>query len=308
MKTIRIIIAIWIFAAVIAGVFGDVTIAGELGSTTAGFLNIGVGARAIGMGGAFTSVADNSSAIYWNAAGLRRLENSQAEFSHQSWYQDVTIENLQIAFPGKKVSFGAGLTYLNFGQIKSFDAAGDPGEELSMYNMAFSLSAATDITENVSVGASIKYIEQSFDIVKGTAFAGDVGVMANYSGVSVGLTAVNLGTKMTFISEKEDLPAALRFGLSFHQFDNKALFSFDAYSPFEGQLTLHQGLEMNLYDQMYARSGLIYQTETVSDANALSYNLGIGLGYGSGSFDYTFIPSDDYGTDAVHNFTISFSW
>ncbi len=308
MKTIKIIIAIWVFAAFIAGVFGDITVAGELGSTTAGFLNIGVGARALGMGGAFTSVADNSSAVYWNAAGLRRLENSQAEFSHQSWYQDVTIENLLIAFPGRKVSFGAGLTYLNFGQIQSFDAAGNPGEELSMYNLAFSVSAATDIAENVSVGATIKYIEQSFDIVKGTAFAGDIGVMANHSGVSLGLAAVNFGTKMTYISEKENLPAAIRFGLSFRQFDNKALFSFDAYSPFEGQLSLRQGLEMNLYDQLYARSGLIYQTETVSNADALSYNLGLGLGYGAGKFDYTFIPSDDYGTDAVHNFSISFSW
>src|SRR3989339_204578 len=36
------------------------------GTDPAAFLNIGVGARAMGMGGAYTSVSDEPSAIYWN--------------------------------------------------------------------------------------------------------------------------------------------------------------------------------------------------------------------------------------------------
>lgn len=306
MKTIKIIIAIWILAAVFAGLFGDITVAGETGSTTAGFLEIGVGARALGMGGAFTSIADNPSAVYWNPAGLRRMANSQVEFSHQSWYQDINIENLQIAFPGKRVSFGAGLTYLSFGQIQSYDVNGDPGEELSMYNMAVSLCGAVDITDDLSVGATAKYIEQSFDIVKGRAFAGDIGFMADYGGVSLGLAAINIGTKVKYIAMKEDLPAALRVGFSFRQFDQKALISLDGYAPFKGSLSLRQGFEFTLIDQLYARSGLIYNTGT--DTGALSYNLGCGIGYGAGRFDYTFIPADDYGADAVHNFSVSVSW
>lgn len=308
MKTIKITIAIWVIAAVLAGVFGEVTVAGELGSTTAGFLKIGVGARAIGMGGAFTSIADNPSALYWNTAGLRRMDNPQAEFSHQSWYQDVHIENLLITFPGRKVSFGAGLTYLNFGQIKTYDIAGNPGDDLSMYNLALTFGVATNVTENIMVGVSAKYIEQSFEIVKGRAFAGDIGILADYGGVNIGVAAVNLGTKMKYIAVEEDLPAAIRIGLSMRQFQDRALFSIEGYSPFNGQMALHQGLEMKIYDQFFARSGLVYQTKTVSEIGALTYNLGIGLGYGGGRFDYTFMPSDNYGTDAVHNFSISLSW
>ncbi len=308
MRTIKIIIAIWIFAAIIAGVFGDVTVAAETGSTTAGFLKIGAGARALGMGGAFTSIADNPSAVYWNAAGISRMENSQVEFAHQSWYQDVNIENLMIALPGKKVSFGAGLTYLNYGQISSYDENGDPSGDLSMYNMAVIFCAATNVTENISLGVAAKYIEQSFDIIKGSAFAGDIGILADYGGVNLGLAAVNLGTKMKYINVSENLPAAVRFGLSFHQFNDRALISLEGYSPFHDQLSVHQGFEMNLYDQLYARSGLVYHTGAVANSNALTYNLGLGIGYGAGKFDYTFMPSDDYGTDAVHNFSITFSW
>lgn len=308
MKTIKIAIAVWIIAGIIAGLFGEVSIAGELGTTTAGFLRIGVGARALGMGGAFASVADNPSAVYWNPAGLCGIDRSEAEFSHQSWYQDMAIENLQVAFPLQKVSLGAGLTYVNLGTLQSYDESGNPGEELSLYNMALAVSAATKLNDNVSVGVTAKYIEQSFDVVKGRAVAGDIGILAAVRGVNIGAVAVNLGSKITYIDTPEDLPAALRLGISFHQFDGKALVSLEAQSPFAGALSLHQGLEVRFHEQLFARSGLAYRTETVSGENALSYNLGLGLGYGHGRFDYTFIPSDAYGSDAVHNFTISLWW
>lgn len=308
MRTIKIVIAIWALAGLLAGVFGEVSIAGDLGTTTAGFLNIGVDARALGMGGAFTSIADNPSAIYWNVAGLRNLEDPQVEFSHQSWYQDVNIENLLIAFPGRKISFGAGLTYLSFGQVQSFDEFGEQGEDLSMYNLAFAVSAAADLTEDISIGLSAKYIEQSFDIVRGSAFAGDFGIIAGYEGVRMGIALVNVGTKIRYISVEEELPAAVRMGFSFRQFNSKALFSLDGYAPFKGSFSIHQGLEVNIFEQLYARTGLIYQTQTGTDENALAYNLGLGIGYGKGRFDYTIMPSDNYGTDIVHNFTISLAW
>jgi len=40
-------------------------------------LGMGVGARAIGMGGAFVAVADDSSATFWNPAGLTEVEGGQ---------------------------------------------------------------------------------------------------------------------------------------------------------------------------------------------------------------------------------------
>lgn len=40
-------------------------------------LGMGVGARAIGMGGAFVAIADDPSASFWNPAGLTRLEDNQ---------------------------------------------------------------------------------------------------------------------------------------------------------------------------------------------------------------------------------------
>ena len=41
----------------------------KAGTVAAPFLEIPVGAAAIGMGGAFVSLANDASALYWNAAG-----------------------------------------------------------------------------------------------------------------------------------------------------------------------------------------------------------------------------------------------
>ncbi len=40
-------------------------------------LGMGIGARAMGMGGAFTAVADDATAVCWNPAGLAQLRDNQ---------------------------------------------------------------------------------------------------------------------------------------------------------------------------------------------------------------------------------------
>ena len=54
------------------------TIGGEPGY----FMGMGAGARALAMGGAFTSIADDVSAGYWNAAGLAFLKGGELTAMH----------------------------------------------------------------------------------------------------------------------------------------------------------------------------------------------------------------------------------
>ena len=44
------------------------------GTTAVPFLEIEAGSRAVGMGSAFVAVANDATALYWNAAGLSRSE------------------------------------------------------------------------------------------------------------------------------------------------------------------------------------------------------------------------------------------
>src|SRR5215210_1298950 len=47
------------------------------------FLLVPVGARAVGMGQAVTAAEDGSEAVWWNPAGLARLEKREAAIHHQ---------------------------------------------------------------------------------------------------------------------------------------------------------------------------------------------------------------------------------
>src|SRR5262245_19441889 len=50
---------------------------------TGAFLGGGAGARALGMGNAYTAVADDASAIYWNPAGLASMHHDEVQLSHE---------------------------------------------------------------------------------------------------------------------------------------------------------------------------------------------------------------------------------
>ena len=52
----------------------------KTGTTAAKFLSIGVGSKAVAMGGAFTSIADDATAMYWNPAGLSYFNTKELYF------------------------------------------------------------------------------------------------------------------------------------------------------------------------------------------------------------------------------------
>lgn len=67
------------------------------------YLKVPVGARAVGMGGAFTAVADDATAAYWNPAGLSFLTYKEVYFQHASMFSAAVQYNYgSLALPLKK--------------------------------------------------------------------------------------------------------------------------------------------------------------------------------------------------------------
>ena len=52
----------------------------KTGTTAAKFLSIEVGSNAVGMGGAYTSIANDATAMYWNPAGLSFHDTKEVYF------------------------------------------------------------------------------------------------------------------------------------------------------------------------------------------------------------------------------------
>ena len=66
----------------------------------ADFLSGGVGARALGMGGAYVALAQDVHAGYWNPAGLSRLAFPEIAYMHAERFAGiVTFDYGSIAFP-----------------------------------------------------------------------------------------------------------------------------------------------------------------------------------------------------------------
>jgi hypothetical protein len=59
------------------------------GKYAAEFLRIGVGARALGLGGAFVAIADDGSAPYWNPAGLACAARPEMLFMHAEQFGSI---------------------------------------------------------------------------------------------------------------------------------------------------------------------------------------------------------------------------
>ncbi|NIV16416.1 MAG: hypothetical protein GWN62_35735 [Aliifodinibius sp.] len=97
---------------------------------------IGLGTRALGMGGAYVGLADDYSAIYWNPAGLAAVKHSQfvGEVSHLNFNNTATFSNevtdqsqnytrlrsLGMAFPLPTLR-GSLVFALGYNRVKDFD-------------------------------------------------------------------------------------------------------------------------------------------------------------------------------------------
>ena len=64
----------------------------KTGTTAAQFLKIGIGARALGMGGAYSAVSNDVTALYWNPAGLSSSKKNGIILDHQDWIMDVDLD------------------------------------------------------------------------------------------------------------------------------------------------------------------------------------------------------------------------
>ena len=107
----RFIAALVLVGGVLPGVAGAASIFEKVGTFDGQFLKLQVGARATAMGGAFVAVADDASALFWNAAGIARIDTDKSELSinHASWPADLGFDQIGYVFHLKKIPGAIGV-------------------------------------------------------------------------------------------------------------------------------------------------------------------------------------------------------
>lgn len=310
MKKVLTIIAIWGVLIVFCVLVGDVSVAADNGTASADFLNIGVGGRATGLGGAYTAAANDVSAGYWNPAGLTEIESGQIGLSHISWYQDINYEYIGAARKvNDRLALGISASYLNLGSIEGYDINDLPtGEIASTYNLAAGVSMGYELSDNISAGVTVKYVAISLAGIGTSAIAADFGL--NYrllDRVVLGVAASNFGQKLKFENVEEDLPSNIRAGIAVYPFGSSLMVEVDAEKQMEGDVAVRNGVELH-YQNYFLRGGYSYYPDSEIDPLGQGISVGAGAVMGPATFDYTFSPDNRVSGENIHRFSLSFNF
>jgi|Deesub1362B_J571_1020462.scaffolds.fasta_scaffold02665_1 hypothetical protein len=181
-----------------AQLFRNVT---KVGITAASFLEIGVGARAIGMGGAFVGTASDASALYWNVAGIARLNQPEVLLVHTKWLADMKFDFAGFVLPlGSFGTLGGSITALSMDDmmVRTVERPQGTGEFFSAGDLAIAISYARNLTDRFAIGFTGKYVQQNIWKETAHGFALDVGTyfVTGFHGMRIGAMLYNFGTDM----------------------------------------------------------------------------------------------------------------
>ncbi|MEW6413000.1 MAG: PorV/PorQ family protein [Candidatus Zixiibacteriota bacterium] len=274
------------------------SMAGDAGQESP--FSAGAGARALGMGGAFTSLANDASTMYYNPAGLPVLESQEISLMHMDLFEGTVYNFAGWVYPDVKLG-GFGIAYMrigtddiirreNFVETGSFDYS----------HSQFLISYGQRLQGGLSLGLSFKIVNQSLDDLSAYGIGFDLGMLARVNKyVRAGLVVRDMvPAELELDHSSEITPITVAGGLSLNNLafsDQTSLNAAFELEKIENRtVRVHTGLEL-LYNETYAlRAGY--------DRDNLSF--GAGLKYRRLKIDYAYRVLEFL--DDSHRFSLSF--
>jgi hypothetical protein len=286
------------------------------------FLNVGAGARALGMGGAFVAVADDGTTAYWSPGGLPSLKSREVAFMYCQQFNSLVKTNF-ISYVHPTSRWGAfGVSWLRLGVedipktgyvdanencMQDFDdkndnGVKDPGElyiERPVIVGSFDdiedgvfFSYGIKVSAGFSIGLNLKLIRQLLAANSSNGWGIDIGGLYElFNGFKVGLNLQDVPcTKLKWDSptKHEDvIPFSTKLGAAYtRQISSlKSIFTVSCSMDTRYETDMHYGAEWWLMKTLALRIGL--------DEGRLS--MGSGLRVSTFQVDYAFIGHDDLG-------------
>jgi len=289
------------------------------GSTSAAFLKIGVGARAVAMGGAYTAISGDPYGLFWNPAGLAAVEDKTLVFTHNEYFAGLSQEYMGYNMPGSGIKFlpgrvkngvlGLSMNYFYTGkdlERRSGNYESDPLNPISpvegkfrAYDLALSLGYGFNYSRDLKLGAALKFIRQSIDSESGSSAALDLGALYDFDllgrGVTAGFAVQNLGPGIKFIEKRYPLPLTFKAGLSRRLYAKSLLMAFDISKPIDNYPSAALGLEQQFGGKLFLRTGYRYRQYGNESGGWSGFSMGFGFVSGRFSFDYALSPFGDLG-------------
>jgi hypothetical protein len=296
-------------------------------------IDLMLGARPQGMGGAFTGIADDANAPYWNPAGMALINTMEFGVSNQI-NQSLSAVNINLCsgvVPVKNI----GTVGFYWQMLNSSLEEGTLGDPLAPYRkdfwheQIFAVSLAKKIWQDLwifksgSLGANLDIYNYATKDFGSTGFGLDAGLLTELPyNIRLGLMGRSLVSRL----EGESYPAEFRVGAGYNLKINEVsglavasdvLFkkdveysSADTLNPVATNLKFFEGLE---YSRRFAgfttaiRGGCNFVAIQGRADFPLNINVGLGLGYKNYQLDYAFMfQTSDNTIGPAHHLGVSF--
>ncbi len=271
---------------------------GEQYSNVASFFDLGMGARALAMGGAFVGLADDGNALFYNPAGLAWLHNLSILSSYEARPGIASYGTIAASLP----HFGFGVDYFDFGEVPETDEFGNVIGSFGYRNYAIIIAggmkaadlpflARIPLAEHIGFGLSLKYLKiATLDPGNGSGLSIDLPfifrsnspsprfpIMTSYG---FGLVIQNLiGLPIKYESgHQESWPRKLIIGISFGLLD-QVILAIDVTSEKRVRL----GIEWTPIHAVSFRTGFKYEDTWL-------WSLGIGARFRNFVLDLAVVP------------------
>jgi long-subunit fatty acid transport protein len=272
----------------------------KVGTFGGQFLKISVGARGAGMGGAYVAMADEASAVFWNAAGIARIDNekSQLSLNHANWPAELSFDQ-----------FGYVFTMQPMEVTTAFQPTGT-GETFDAGMLAAGITYARLFTDKFSAGLTLNTIHTGLADLSQQTFSVDLGTLyeVGAAGMKIGMAIQNIGSQEKFIEREARIPSIFRVGTAATLLSNssqKLVGSFEFSHPPDNSERVNIGAEYSFKKYMFLRGGYGFNYDAEGLGAGVGFHFPVSVA-GMADFDYSYTDMLDLG--AAHRFSLRFEF
>jgi len=299
------------------------------------FLKLGVGARGVAMGESFVAIANDASALHWNPAGLAQFEENQVIASHTEYVVDIRHDFFGIVYHlSEQDAVGASFSslYMDDMEITTETQPFGTGRYFTFGDIAIGLTYAKKMTDQFSFGATVRYVEETLDVLKMRSVMVDLGtfywtglgstrfavVISNFGAdVAPKGSVTQFGGAEVNAFQSFSLPTTFKLGVAFDpmEFDGQKLTtSIQLNHPNDNSEHFRIGLEYSWNNMFFLRGGVkrtigqpLFGSDATSEEDfALGAGVMVELGVSKVSTDYAFASFNRLGS--VHRISLAFTY